>query len=113
MECDNGEDDDEDGGVDWPADGGCDDVLDDTEGTCEGIEPNDVLGPVLGAPPPLSSFPPNDDAACAAVWVPTRDEGFVPQGLALQGDGTALVSGYIHPPGDGRKDTSNEHCRVV
>ena len=110
VECDNGADDDEDGGIDWPGDGGCDDVLDDAEG-CSGIEPTDVL-PAVGEPPPLSSFP-NDDAACAAVWIPQLADGFVAQGLALVGDGTALVSGYIHPPGDPKKDKSGEHCRVA
>ena len=86
---------------------------DDTENQCDGIEPTDVL-PTLVLPPNLSPFP-NDDAACAAVWVPRIDAyaGFVPQGLALRGDGTALVSGYIHPPEDEKDDKSGEHCRLV
>jgi hypothetical protein len=63
---------------------------------CEGpITVDDVIGPdpVLAAGRVFPAFP-NDDAICKAVWVPGLDQGFIPQGIHLVGDGTALVSGY-------------------
>jgi hypothetical protein len=96
--------------------------------TCSGVTPHtvdeqmpdDAVNP---SRPPLSLFQGEsliedraaDDAACEAVWVPTvlppaeANRDFVPQGLALRGDGTALVSGYM---AEIKKDP-NATCRIV
>jgi hypothetical protein len=57
---------------------------------------DDVIGPdpLLATGRTLATFP-NDHAICEAVWVPTLDDGFIPQGIALLGDGTALISGHV------------------
>ncbi len=75
--------------------------------TCDGIVASDVDGedPTYRDASTLASFP-NDDAVCDAVWVPTINDGFVPQGLALTDDGTtALISGYVQG--------TEPECRVV
>ncbi len=62
---------------------------------CDGVTAAEVRGtrPAYSAGWKLASFP-NSGAVCRAIWVPTLDEGFVPQGLAVRTNGTALVSGY-------------------
>jgi uncharacterized delta-60 repeat protein len=85
-------------------------------GACNGTTTADVRGlpqPLyLGLPPPdLATFS-NDNAVCEAVWVPTLNSGFVPQGIALEDDNTALVSGYVWP-GKIRKFWKREFCRIV
>ena len=62
---------------------------------CDGVTAAEVRGtrPAYSAGWKLASFP-NSGAVCRAFWVPTLDTGFVPQGLAIRSDGTALVSGY-------------------
>lgn len=61
---------------------------------CMGVHRDDVVGrpPSYVADRPLARFP-NDTAICSALWLPTADRGFVPQGVALDGR-TAWVSGY-------------------
>ena len=58
-----------------------------THRACAGVHLDDVRGPrpsyVAGE---LASFP-NDDAVCRALWLPTADRWFVPQGLAWTFDG--------------------------
>lgn len=78
--------------------------------------PLDACGPVsagevVGQRPahargPLASFP-NDHAACAALWLPGADAGFVPQGVAVA-DGIGWVSGF-----DGRQPPGRRLCRVL
>jgi Tol biopolymer transport system component len=62
---------------------------------CAGVKAADVK-PVRLAAKPLAGFP-NNTSACRAVWVPMLKPGFAPQGLALAGDGSALVSGHYEP----------------
>jgi hypothetical protein len=79
-------------------------------GPCDGLSYDDIEGSAPtygGVPAELSTFP-NSDAACNAIWAPDLDVGFVPQGLALRGDDTAYVSGYIDT---GSTDTN--FCRLV
>jgi hypothetical protein len=79
----------------------------------DGISTADVAGSdptYMGLPAPALARFPNDHAVCAAVWPPSLDEAFVPQGLALVGEGTAYVSGYV---GTSRGDTSDEFCRLI
>lgn len=111
--CADGIDNDGDGLTDL-ADPGCESVADDDETdpppVCNGLTTAEVKGPfppTYRGLPPLARFP-NDKAACEAVWVPSLDAGFVPQGLALPGDGTALVSGYIW-----LGDEDEESCRIM
>jgi hypothetical protein len=76
-------------------------------GPCSGIALADVAGPrpdyVSGE---LDAFP-NDEAACAGLWLPRADRWFVPQGIALDGR-TAWVSGYRW-----REDYGNRPCRLL
>ena len=68
-----------------------------TNTECDGIERANVRGPAPTDPRlqrGLAEFP-NDDAVCAAIWPSSLDSFFNPQGLALVGDGTALISGYV------------------
>jgi Bacterial TSP3 repeat len=99
--CSDGADNDGDGRTDL-ADPGCDNAADNDETdpppACDGLTTSEVKGtaPTFPGPvlPALASFP-NNDAACEAVWVPQLDQTFVPQGIALEGLRTALVSGYV------------------
>ena len=82
-----------------------------THRACAGAHLDDVRGPrpsyVAGR---LASFP-NDDAVCRALWLPTADRWFVPQGLTLDRstDGrTAWVSGYRWHRGFGERA-----CRLL
>ena len=82
-----------------------------THRACAGVHLDDVRGPrppyVAGE---LASFP-NDDAVCRALWLPTADRWFVPQGLALDRSGdsrTAWVSGYRWHRGFGERA-----CRLL
>ena len=73
---------------------------------------------VLGKHPAGKQLPAflNRGALCAAVWVPMVDKGFVPQGLALQGD-VAWISGYdattLPEPFKDDYEGFNGPCRVV
>lgn len=112
AQCSVGRDNDGDGRVDL-ADPGCASPEDtDEDDPCDGLTTNEVRGTskpnYLGVPiHELSRFP-NSAAACEAIWAPDLNAHFVPQGLALRGDGSALVSGYIATP---NKD--NEFCHLV
>lgn len=113
--CADGNDNDGDGLIDL-ADPGCESATDDDEAdpqpVCDGLTTDEVRGPqpsYLGPPlPPLAGFP-NDNVACQAIWVSSLDEGFVPQGLALRGNGTALVSGYVYD----RLVDDDLYCRIA
>jgi hypothetical protein len=67
----------------------------DAAATCSGITVADVGGTAPSTVRSLARFP-NDHAVCEAVWVPLLDAGTVPQGLALVGDGTTLVSAHVN-----------------
>ena len=63
---------------------------------CVGLDRPDVVGrepSYVSSGRKLSSFP-NKDAACAGMWAPHLDGGFVPQGIAPT-DGGMWVAGYI------------------
>lgn len=49
----------------------------------------------------------NDHFACVAMWVPRLDEGFVPQGLALDGH-TAWISGHTWD-----RELRHDSCQVM
>ena len=49
----------------------------------------------------------NDRYSCAALWVPKIDEGFVPQGLAIDGN-TAWVSGHAWD-----EDLHHQSCQLM
>ncbi len=89
----------------------------DVEFGCATVVASEVDGvrPAWRSGDSLADFP-NDDAMCAATWVPRIDERFVPQGLALRG-GSALISGYtcrFADSGDGcRKKSKTERCRLM
>ena len=64
----------------------------------------------------------NPAALCDALWVPSINGGFVPQGFALEAGGTALVSGYVCDTGqdaDGQNadgcllPAGDAYCRVL
>lgn len=78
-----------------------------THQPCRGVHLDDVRGPrpsyVDG---PLATFP-NHSAVCRALWLPTADRWFVPQGLALDGR-TAWVSGYRW-----HRDLGRRACRLL
>jgi hypothetical protein len=84
------------------------------EAPCDGVEFGDVHGSlaILDPPDELESFA-TDEAACEAVWVPTLEDGFVPQGLDVRSNRTAFVSGYFHPIGQDSDDETGEHCRIL
>ena len=76
-------------------------------GRCNGVTFEQVRGRApsyVGST--LARFP-NDSAMCRALWLPTADRWFVPQGLALDGD-TAWVSGYRW-----RAALGDRACRLV
>lgn len=112
AQCSVGRDNDGDGRVDL-ADPGCASPEDTDEvDPCDGLTTNEVRGTskpnYLGVPiHELSRFP-NSAAACEAIWAPDLNAHFVPQGLALRGDGSALVSGYI-----ATSNKDNEFCHLV
>lgn len=54
----------------------------------------------------LRTFP-NDQFACVGLWVPRLDEGFVPQGLALDGN-TAWISGHAWD-----RELHHQSCQVM
>jgi hypothetical protein len=62
---------------------------------CDGIVLADVRGTAPASARPLATFP-NDHAVCDALWIPLLDSGTIPQGLALLGDGTGLISGHVN-----------------
>ena len=64
----------------------------DLAAACDGLDFDEVHGTPPAARA-LSAFP-NADAACEGIWVPFVAEGFIPQGIALEGR-HALVSGYF------------------
>lgn len=111
--CSDRTDNDGDGKADYPADLGCDAASDDDE-NCHGLAtiPPGGQRPAWRSTSGLTRFPPNTQAACNGVWVPGIDERFVPQGLALTGTGTALVSGYVDVDGD-FDTTSDDRCRII
>lgn len=57
---------------------------------------------------------PNSKSMCEALWLPNADTGFVPQGLALDTDNTAWVSGYQSKKAwKGPGNDKGERCFVV
>ena len=121
TECDNLVDDDLDGTVDLGNDRQCAGPRDDDE--CGTLLAPHVRGvrPAWRSGHKLELFE-NYDAMCAATWVPQIDKRFVPQGLALRGGGSVLISGYtchLADSGAGCKKESKktepnvERCRLM
>ena len=121
TECNNLVDDDLDGTVDLGNDRQCADARDDDE--CGTLLAPHVRGvrPAWRSGVKLALFE-NYDAMCAATWVPQIDKRFVPQGLALRGGGSVLISGYtchLADSGAGCKKESKkteanvERCRLM
>ena len=76
-------------------------------GPCRGVHSDDVRGRVPSyAGPRLARFA-NDAAVCQALWLPTADRWFVPQGLVIEGD-SVWVSGYRWHRGFGERA-----CRLL